>query len=193
MLGPPPTRIEDQFDALAPLSPDFSELPPPADTPAPKQHRIRKPQTTGVYLFTPANLVIPDDHKDVENEIRYYLHVILTSINNRKHEIDGWARINRTLMQAIVGDAGKETKARAWLLANHVMGTEFSYSTANHVSKSYYLHPDYEDHIKRWETTKKRLAYKLRLMRSLRYDDKSVQNLDEASAWGDCANLGNLT
>ena len=90
--------------------------------------RVRKPQATGVYLFTPANLVIPDDHKDVENEIRYYIHVILTSIHNRKHEIEGWARINRQLMQTIVGDPGKESKARAWLLANHIIGTEFSYS-----------------------------------------------------------------
>ena len=108
----------------------FSALPPAAR----KQRRIHKPQATGVYLLTPADLVIPEDHKDVENEIRYYLHVILTSINNRKHEIEGWARINRELMQSIVGNPVKERKARNWLLENHIMGTEFSYSTANHVS-----------------------------------------------------------
>ena len=32
---------------------------------------------------------------------------------------------------------------------------------------------------------KKRLAYKLRLMRSLRFDDKSLRHLDEATAWND--------
>ena len=154
------------------------------DFPQPKR-RLRKPQATGVYLFTPANLVIPDDHKDVENEIRYYIHVILTSIYNRKHEIEGWARINRKLMQSIVGDPTKESKARAWLLANHVIGTEFSYSSTNHVSNSYYLHPEYEPEIHRWETTKKRLAYKLQLMRSLRFDDKSLRTLDEAKTWAD--------
>jgi len=156
----------------------------PTAFPQPKR-RLRKQQATGVYLFTPANLVIPDDHKDVENEIRYYIHVILTSIHNRKHEIEGWARINRKLMQSIVGDSGKESKARAWLLANHLIGTEFSYSSAKHVSNSYYLHPDFEQEVRHWETTKKRLAYKLRLMRSLRFDDKSLRALDEANAWAD--------
>ena len=86
-------------------------------------------------------------------------------------------------MQSIVGDAGKETKARSWLPENHIMGEEFSYSTAHHVSKSYYLHPNYEKHIKQWEATRKRLAYKLRLMRSLRFDDKSLEHLDEAKFW----------
>ena len=152
----------------------------------PKSKRgLRKPQATGVYLFTPTNLVIPDDHKDVENEIRYYIHVILTSIYNRKHEIEGWARINRKLMQSIVGNAGKESKARAWLVANHIIGSDFSYSSANHVSNSYYLHPGFEQEVHRWEATKKRLAYKLHLMRSLRFDDKSLRALDEAKAWAD--------
>ena len=176
----------DNFLALnLPRPSDFSERLLPAPPVTQKQRRIRKPQATGVYLLTPADLVIPEDHKDVENEIRYYLHVILTGINNRKHEIEGWARINRELMRSIVGDAAKEGKARTWLLENHVMGTEFSYSSTRHVSNSYYMHPDYEDHINRWETTKKRLAYKLRLMRSLRFEDNSLQHLDEATAWND--------
>jgi hypothetical protein len=168
---------------LAPIFPEFPETPPAPQ----RKRRIRKPQATGVYLLTPADLVIPEDHKDVENEIRYYLHVILTSINNRKHEIEGWARINRELMRSIVGDAAKEGKARTWLLDNHIMGTESSYSNASHVSRSYFMHPDLEDHVKRWETTKKRLACKLRLMRSLRFDDKSLRHLDEATAWNDLA------
>ena len=55
-------------------------------------------------------------------------------------------------MRSIVGNPVKEGKARNWLLENHIMGTEFSYSTANHLSQSYYMHPNYEDHVKRWET-----------------------------------------
>ena len=121
----------------------------------------------------------------MENEIRYYLHVILTSINNRKHEIEGWARINRELMRSIVGDAGKETKAQSLVARQSHHGNGVFIFQRQPRIRFLLPAPDLEDRIKRWETTKNRLACKLRLMRSLRFDDRSLQRLDEAAVWSD--------
>ena len=77
-----------------------------------RSHRAKRRTPTGVFLSVPRNLVIPESHKDVENEIFYYCHTILQGTYCRKHDLDGSTRINRELMRQILGSPALETKAQ---------------------------------------------------------------------------------
>jgi len=48
-----------------------------------------------VWLYVPANLKIPESHRDVENEICYWLHTIIVGQYSRKHELENTTRVNR--------------------------------------------------------------------------------------------------
>ena len=56
-----------------------------------------------VWLYVPANLEIPKTHKDVENEIIYWLHTIIVGQYGRKHDLDNTTRINRKTIRQMVG------------------------------------------------------------------------------------------
>ena len=130
-------------------------------------YRAKRRTPTGVFLSVPEKLVIPESHKDVENEIFYYCHTILQGAYCRKHDLDGSTRINRELMRKILGSSALETKARTWLLKNRIISTDHIYSQGN-FSKSYWLSPKYAKDIVRWEVTKPRLAAQIKLHRSQR-------------------------
>jgi hypothetical protein len=137
-------------------------------------YRAKRRVPTGVFLSVPRNLVIPESHQDVENEIFYYCHSILQGTYCRKHDLDGSTRINRQLMQDILGSPRLETKARRWLLENRIISTDHVYSKGN-FSKSYWLSPKYAKEIVRWEVTKPRLAAQIRLHRLQRPARESQQ------------------
>ena len=130
-------------------------------------YRAKRRTPTGVFLSVPKELVIPESHKDVENEIFYYCHTILQGTYCRKHDLDGSTRINRQLMRQILGTPRLENKARQWLLENRIISTDHIYSQGN-FSKSYWLSPKYAKEIVRWEVTKPRLAAQIKLHRSQR-------------------------
>ena len=139
-----------------------------------RSYRPRRRTPTGVFLSVPRNLVIPESHKDVENEIFYYCHTILQGAYCRKHDLDGSTRINRELMRKILGSPTLETKARKWLLDKRVISTDHVYSQGN-FSKSYWLNPKYAKDIIRWEATKPRLAAQIKLHRLQRPARESKQ------------------
>jgi len=132
---------------------------------------------TGVWLTVPKDLPIPESHRHLENEIYYYCHTILQGEFNKKHDRDKTTRINRKLMQSILGNASKETQARQWLLEDSdpkIIYTDHVYSQGN-FSKSYGVNPLYRTPLMRWQVTNPRLAHRLRLARLRRLDIKREQ------------------
>lgn len=132
---------------------------------------------TGVWLTVPKHLPIPEGHRHLENEIFYYCHTILQGEFNKKHDRDKTTRINRKLMQSILGNASKETQARQWLLEGcdpRAIYTDHVYSQGN-FSKSYGLNPLYRTPLMRWQVTNPRLAHRLRLARLRRLDIRRDQ------------------
>jgi len=130
----------------------------------------QKPVKTGVYLYTPRHLVIPDDLQTLENEIRYMVHVVMTQAFNRKHE-GGGGRINAQLMRTIIGKPSTEVLVRHWLINSGTLYTDHSYTPGSR-SKTYYVNPVHLLDITTWEVTKPSLAAKIRLMRSQRLDKR---------------------
>jgi len=148
----------------------------------------REWEGTGVWLSIPQNLTIPDSHKDVAEEFYYYLHTVLMGKFNNKHDLDGTTRINRRLIQQILGNPKKETKARKFLLENGIIYTDHTYSEGE-FSKSYGVNPIYAQQVIRYEVTKPKLANKIKLARLKRLDLKKERQVkrseivDYLNAW----------
>lgn len=75
------------------------------------------------------------------------------------------------MIQQILGNPKKETKARKFLLENGIIYTDHTYSEGE-FSKSYGLNPLYAQQITRYEVTKPKLANKIKLARLKRLDLK---------------------
>jgi hypothetical protein len=143
---------------------------------------------TGVWLSIPNNLTIPDTHKDVTEEIYYYLHTVLVGRFNSKHDPDGTVRIHRKTMQQILGNPARETKARTFLLDRGILYSDHIYRQGD-FSKSYGLNPQYFQEVTRYQVTKPKLANKIKLARLKRLDirkEREVQRstlVDYLDAW----------
>ena len=125
-----------------------------------------------VWLYVPANLKIPASHRDVENEICYWLHVVITGQYNRKHDLVNTTRINRQTIRQILHPT-KDTKARRWLLAKKIIYTDHSFCPGE-FSKSYGLNPKYQGKFVRWQVTNPTVAAKISHHRLQRHDLKDA-------------------
>jgi hypothetical protein len=135
---------------------------------------------TGVWLSVPNNLTIPDTHKDVTEEIYYYLHTVLVGRFNSKHDPDGTVRIHRKTMQQILGNPARETKARTFLLRSGILYSDHIYRQGD-LSKSYGLNPQYFQEVTRYQVTKPKLANKIKLARLKRLDIKKKREVQRSS------------
>lgn len=125
-----------------------------------------------VWLYVPATLIIPETHRDVENEIYYWLHTIIVGQYSRKHDLDNTTRVNRQTIRQILHPA-KDTKARNWLLARKIVYSDHIYS-AGHFSKSYGLNPKYRGKVVRRQVTNSTIAAKILHHRLQRHDLKDT-------------------
>jgi len=131
-----------------------------------------------VWLYVPANLRIPASHRDVENEIHYWLHTIIVGQYSRKHDLENTTRINRQTIRHIL-HATKETKARKWLLAKKIIYTDHSFVPGER-SKSYGLNPRYGGKVVRWQVTNPSIAAKILHHRLQRHDLKNADLVHSA-------------
>ena len=84
------------------------------------------------------------------------------------------------MIQQILGNPKKETKARKFLLENGIIYTDHTYSEGE-FSKSYGLNPLYAQQVTRYEVTKPKLANKIKLARLKRLDLKRERQVKRSN------------
>lgn len=141
--------------------------------------------TTKTYVFAP-NIAIPETFNGYKlnvDKVRYYIHVILEGIYQRKHNETHKAHVYSQLMRYMLGSRD-ESIVRSWLKQSKNVICDENYSIEGHYSKSYEI--SCSEKVEMFEITDRVLKAKILWHRSQRKDAKNVEENeinDYLSSW----------